>query len=56
MKNRIKAIVLAFLAMQIVWQLMNSGLAFGQMALLDLAFRMLLVFVYSVTAVVVIGD
>jgi len=56
MMSRIKALVTVFLLIQMIWQMMNAGLAFGQMALLDVAFRMMLTFIYAVIVIALWGD
>ena len=56
MMSRIKALVTVFLLIQMIWQMMNAGLAFGQMALLDVAFRMMLTFIYAVIVIAMWGD
>lgn len=45
--KKIKGLCTGFLLFLIVWNVMNAGLAFGQMALLDVAFRGLLSTVYA---------
>jgi|AP86_3_1055499.scaffolds.fasta_scaffold24880_2 hypothetical protein len=55
MKNRIKGLVTAFFLVQMIWQLMNAGLAFSQMALPDVAFRLALTFIFAVTVVAIWG-
>ena len=54
--KRIKGLVTVFLLIQAIWQMMNAGLAFGQMALLDVAFRMMLTFIYSEIVIAMWGD
>jgi hypothetical protein len=45
--QKIKGLCTGFLLFLIVWNLMNAGLAFSQMALLDVGFRGLLSLVYA---------
>lgn len=54
--KRIKGLITVFLLIQMIWQMMNAGLAFGQMALLDVAFRMMLTFIYAVIVIAMWGD
>lgn len=54
--RRIKGLITVFLLIQMIWQMMNAGLAFGQMALLDVAFRMMLTFIYAVIVIAMWGD
>ena len=54
--RRIKGLITVFLLIQAIWQMMNAGLAFGQMALLDVAFRMMLTFIYAVIVIAMWGD
>ena len=55
-KEWIKSLCTVFLAWMMVWQLMCAGLAFGQAALLDVSFRLMLTFAYAVTVLALWED
>ena len=54
--SRIKALITGFLLFQMVWNMMNAGLAFSQMALMDVSLRMLVTFVYALVIICIWGD
>jgi len=56
MMSRIKALITGFLLFQMVWNMMNAGLAFSQMALMDVSLRMLVTFVYALVVICMWGD
>jgi len=56
MMSRIKALITGFLLFQMVWNMMNAGLAFSQMALMDVSLRMLVTFVYALVIICIWGD
>lgn len=56
MKTRIKGLVTGFLLFQMVWNMMNAGLAFSQMALMDVSMRMMVTFVYALVIICMWGD
>ena len=54
--SRIKALITGFLLFQMIWNMMNAGLAFSQMALMDVSLRMLVTFVYALVVICLWGD
>ena len=56
MMSRIKALITGFLLFQMIWNMMNAGLAFSQMALMDVSLRMLVTFVYALVVICLWGD
>ena len=56
MMSRIKALITGFLMFQMIWNMMNAGLAFSQMALMDVSLRMLVTFVYALVIICIWED
>ena len=61
MRNRVKSLITGFLLFQMIWNMMNAGLAFSQlafsqMALMDVAMRMMVTFVYALVIICMWGD